>query len=258
MCRVISLANSKGGTGKTTTCINLGIGLARHGYKVFLIDCDSQGSMTAGLGIQDRASLGVTVSTILWKLLEEKPLEEKEGILHHEEGVDFLPANSLLSDVETPLKDEFGGEWILKDYINGVKDEYDFILLDCQPSLNYITLNAFCSSDSLLIPMEAAYLSLMGLEQMLDQINKLRRRLNPNLRVEGILITQINERTSYAKEILAILNDAYGGFINIYSSRIPNSIRVAESSAEGVSIYKHDPQGKAALAYEALTEEVIG
>lgn len=257
MAKVISISNQKGGVGKTTTCANLGIGLARHGKKVLVIDADAQGSLTASLGYQKPDELPVTLATVMGKIINDTPINSQEGILHHSEGIDLLPANIELSGVDVTLINTMSRETILKRYIDEVKQNYDYVLLDCMPSLGMITVNALAAADSVIIPVQAQYLSVKGLEQLLQSIAKVRRQINSKLSIAGVLVTMADIRTNYAKDIISLLKQTYSGKINIFTNNIPLSVRASEISATGTSIYTHDPNGKVALAYEALTREVL-
>lgn len=253
----MAVVNQKGGTGKTTTCENLGIGLAREGKKVLLVDTDPQASLTISMGNPRPDELDVTLSDLMKKVMEEEPIEPGEGILSHGEGVDLLPANIELSGLEVSLVNSMSRETILKQYLDSVKDRYDYVLLDCMPSLGMLTINALAASNEVLIPVQAQYLSAKGLEQLLQTIRKVRRQINPRLKIEGILLTMVDSRTNYAKEISALIRDTYGRKINVFETDIPHSVRAAEISAEGKSIFLHDPKGKVADAYRALTKEVL-
>ena len=257
MCKVIAIANQKGGVGKTTTTSNLGIGLAQKGYKVLVIDADAQGSLTASLGYQEPDRLDVTLATIMGNLINDEEVNPTVGILHHEEGIDLMPGNIELSGLEVSLVNVMRREKILQEYINLVRENYDYILIDCMPSLGMITINAFACADSILIPVQAAYLPVKGLQQLIKTIGKVTRQLNSKLRIAGILLTMVDTRTNYAKDISMMLREVYGSKIRIFESSIPMSVRAAETSAEGVSIFKHDPKGKVAAAYMSLTEEVL-
>ena len=257
MCKVIAIANQKGGVGKTTTTSNLGIGLVKEGKRVLLIDADAQGSLTASLGYTDPDQMETTLSTVMGNLMNDEEVEPMKGILHHNEGIDLMPGNIELSGLEVSLVNVMSREMVLKSYINLVKDSYDYVLIDCMPSLGMITINVFACADSILIPVQAAYLPVKGLQQLIKTIGKVKRQINPKLEIEGILLTMVDSRTNYARDISIMLQEAYGNRVKIFSNDIPISVRAAEISAEGVSIYEHDPKGKVAAAYLSLTKEVL-
>ena len=254
---VLAVVNQKGGTGKTTTCENLGVGLAQEGKKVLLVDVDPQGSLTISLGYPRPDDLDSTLSELMAKVMQETPLSPGEGILHHEEGVDLIPANISLSGIEVSLVNAMSRETILKQLMEPLKRQYDFILLDCMPSLGMLTVNALAAADNVLIPVQAQYLSAKGLEQLLQTVNKVRRQINPKLRIESILLTMVDGRTNYAKDISNLIRETYGRKIKVFGTDIPHSVRAADISAEGKSIFQHDPKGKVASAYRTLTKEVV-
>ena len=256
-CKVIALANQKGGTAKTTTTLNLGIGLAHQGRKVLLVDADPQGDLTTALGWTDADNFPITLDTQMKKILQDEPFVYNEGILHHEEGVDIIPTNIELSGMEISLVNAMSREQTLKLYLADLKKDYDYILIDCMPSLGMLTINALACADEVIIPVQAAYLPVKGLEQLIRTIGKVRRQLNRQLEIGGILITMVDNRTNYARDISELIFDTYGSKIHIFPQSIPFSVRAAEISAEGVSIFKHDPKGKVAEAYQMMTQEVL-
>ena len=257
MCKVIAIANQKGGVGKTTTTSSLGIGLAKQGKKVLVIDADAQGSLTASLGFTEPDKLDVTLANVLEKVINDEEMEPDYGILKHEEGIDLMPGNIELSGLEVSLVNVMSREVMLRSYVDMVKERYDYILIDCMPSLGMITINAFACADSILIPVQAAYLPVKGLQQLIKTIGKVKRQINSKLEIEGILLTMVDSRTNYARDISSMLKEAYGSRVRIFANAIPISVRAAEISAEGISIYEHDPKGKVASAYDSLTKEVL-
>ena len=210
---ITAVTNQKGGTGKTTTCENLGIGLAMEGKKVLLVDCDPQASLTIALGNPRPDDLPVALSDLMAKVISDQPISPGEGILHHPEGVDLVPANIALAGTEVSLVTAMSRETILKQYLDTVRKDYDFILLDCMPSLGMLTVNALAAAEQALIPVQANYLSAKGLEQLLNTINKVRRQINPKLRIEGILLTMVDSRTKDAKEISQLIPRAQSGLL---------------------------------------------
>lgn len=208
---VIAVVNQKGGTEKTTTCENLGVGLAMEGKKVLVVDTDPQASLTISLGHPVPDDLYSTLSDMMGKIISDQPIAPGEGILHHPEGIDLMPSNIELSDMEVSLVNTMSREKVLKQYLDTVKSNYDFILLDCMPSLGMLTVNALATADNVLIPVQAAYLPAKGLEQLLQTINKVRRNINPKLKIEGILLTMVDSRTNYSKDISNLIRENYGG-----------------------------------------------
>ena len=255
-CKVIAITNQKGGVGKTTTTVNLGVGLACNRKNVLLIDADPQGSLTISLGIKNPDALDVSLATVMDAAIEDRPMDESAGILHHGEGVDILPSNIELSGMETGLFNIMSREYVLRNYIDSVRKNYDYILIDCMPSLGMMTINALVAADSVIIPSQPSFLSTKGLNLLLHSISKVKRSINPSLKIDGILFTMVDSRTNNAKDIIETLRDTVGQNIRIFDTEIPHSVRAAECSLTGESIFAHDKTGKVAAAYENLTKEV--
>ena len=225
MGKVISVANQKGGVAKSTTTLNLGVGLARQGKKVLLIDADPQGSLTASLGYVEPDDIGTTLATIMMNIINDEEIAEEEGILHHEEQVDLLPANIELSALEVTMSNVMSRELIMKEYIDTMRSRYDYILIDCMPSLGMMTINALVASDMVLIPVQAAYLPVKGLQQLIRTISMVKKRLNRKLTIQGILLTMVDFRTNYAKDIASRVKETYGSKIAMLLSKQLNKRR---------------------------------
>lgn len=254
---IIGIVNQKGGTGKTTTCVNLGIDLVHEGKRVLIADCDPQGSLTISLGYPQPDSLPVTLADLMGNVLSAIPIHPGDGILHHEEGVDILPANIALAGMEVSLVNAMSRETTLKQVLANYSKDYDHILLDCSPSLGMLTINALTAADRIVIPVQAQYLSAKGVEQLLGTVARVKRNINHKLKIDGVLLTMVDSRTNNSKEIASLLRSTYGPKIKVFDTEIPRSVRAAEISAEGKSIFEHDPGGKVAAAYHALTKEVL-
>ena len=254
---IIGIVNQKGGTGKTTTCVNLGIDLVHEGKRVLIADCDPQGSLTISLGYPQPDSLPVTLADLMGNVLSAIPIQPGDGVLHHEEGVDILPANIALAGMEVSLVNAMSRETTLKQVLANYSKDYDHILLDCSPSLGMLTINALTAADRIVIPVQAQYLSAKGVEQLLGTVARVKRNINHKLKIDGVLLTMVDSRTNNSKEIASLLRSTYGPKIKVFDTEIPRSVRAAEISAEGKSIFEHDPGGKVAAAYHALTKEVL-
>lgn len=256
-CRVIACVNQKGGTGKTTTAENLGVGLAMEGRRVLLIDADPQASLSIALGCRRPDELPVTLSNILADVIDDVPQKADRGIIHQAEGIDLLPASIELSGMDLRLLSAMNRERILRAYVDTQRPRYDCILIDCMPSLGLLTVNALSAADSVLIPTQPQYLSVKGLELLLGTVAKVRRQINPALKIDGIVLTMTDRRASFTREISALLRDRYGASIRVFDTEIPRSVRAVEATAEGKSIFAYDRSGKVAEAYANLTKEVI-
>ena len=257
MCRVIAISNQKGGVGKTTTTVNLGIGLARQGKKVLLIDADPQGSLTASLGYVEPDEIGTTLATIMMAIINEKEFEITDGILHHKENVDLLPANIELSALEVTMGNVMSRELIMRSLVERLREFYDFIIIDCMPSLGMLTINALTAADSILIPMEPEYYAADGLMELLKVYSAIKAKFNPDLKIEGIVFTFDTPTFNNSKRNKKAVINAYGDKIRIFKESIPRAVTIAETASEGISIFAYDGSGKGAQSYQKLVEGVL-
>ena len=249
--RVIAMCNQKGGVGKTTSTINLGAALAEAGRRVLLVDLDPQGALSAGLGVAHH-ELKLTVHNLL---VEPKVSADDVLMRTHVDGMDLLPSNIDLSAAEIQLVTEVGREQTLGRVLHPVLDRYDYVLIDCQPSLGLLTVNALTCADAVIIPMECEYFSLRGLALLNDTLEKVRDRLNPRLRLAGILVTMFDARTLHAREVMARVVEVFGD--TVYDTVINRTVKFPETSVAGESIITWAPKSAGATAYRALAREVI-
>lgn len=255
-CKITAITNQKGGVGKTTTTASLGIGLARHGKRVLLVDADPQGSLTISLGIRDPDSLTETLSTVMTAEMQDIEIAKDCGIIHHSEGVDLLPANIELSGVELGLFNTMSRETVLRTVLNRLRPHYDHILIDCMPSLGLMTINALTAADSVIIPTQPNFLSTKGLNLLLRSVSRVRKQITPKIRIDGILFTMVDSRTNNAQSVISSMRNTVGGNLRVFQTEIPRSVRAAEAGEAGKSIFAYDKNGKVAAAYEKLTREV--
>lgn len=255
--KIIAIANNKGGVGKTTTAINLAKGLADNRKKVLLIDADPQGNATAASGYDEPDGIDDNLAQIIARTMAEVDIDNDYGIIHTRRGYDLIAGNIELSAMEVTLVNALNRESILSHYLCQISEKYDYIIIDCAPSLGMLTTNAFVAADSILIPVQASYLPVKGLEQLIMHVTKIRRHINSQLEIEGILLTMVDSRQNFGKEIIELLKEAYGQQVRIIDTLIPRSVRADESIAEGVSIFEYDANGKVAKAYKKLVEEII-
>lgn len=255
--KIIAISNQKGGVTKTCTALHLGVALAMQGKKVVLIDLDPQGDLTTSMGWPDGDSISVTIATKLEDVIHERNSDSFEGILQHEEGVDLIPANLELSALELSLVNAMSRETTLRTYLEQIKDRYDYCILDCAPSLGMITLNALAAADSVIIPVAAQYLPAKGMTQLLKTVGRVKKYINPQLKVEGILLTLVDNRTNLSKSTIEIIENTFGAHIKIYKTTIPVNVKAAECASKGISIYKYAPSSPATKAYLNFTKEVL-
>ena len=256
-CKVIAVANQKGGVGKSTSVYCIGAGLAMDGKRVLLVDVDPQGDLTKMLGQRKPHELPHTLAEQMNAVVQHSAEPEHPEILHHHEGFDFVPANRSLSAVEVGLVNVMSRETVLKRYLDGIKKNYDYVLLDCRPSLGMLVINALSAADHVLIPVQADYLAAEDMTELVGTVQSIRQQINPKLKIEGILLTMTDNRTNYGRQIDTLIRQAYGKHIKVFGQTIPHSVRAAEISAAGKSIFVHDPKGKVAEAYKSLTKEVL-
>ena len=257
-CRTIAVANQKGGTGKTATTLSLGVALARLGKRVLLVDADPQGDLTKSLGWGDPDALEVTLANHLSAVIEGEGIESREGILSHKEGIDLMPANIELAGMEMPILMAMSREQLMNVWLAPLKADYDFILIDCAPTLGISPVNAFVAADGVLVPVSAEYLPASAMTALLKTVGRVRRQINPSLSVEGILITLSDSRNNLAREVEQTIREQYGASYRVFDTVIPRAVSAAEAPAVGASIFSYDGRGKAARAFERLAEEVVG
>jgi len=258
MAKTIAIINQKGGCAKTTTTIHLGIGLARAGKRVLLVDADPQASMTVALGWNRQDELKITLAHLLTKIDIGEELDPRAGVLQHAEGVDLVPANITMSSLEASMAHMDCREQLLKSYLALHKDSYDYILIDCLPSLGVLAVNCLTAADSVIVPVQPEFLSSVGMTLLFKAIAKVRRKLNPTLAIDGVLMTMADMRNNHAHEAVREITQALGGQVRLFDTQIPINVKVREASAKGRSVYVHSPKCRAALAYEKFTMEVLG
>ena len=250
MAQIISVANQKGGVGKTTTTVNLGACLASLGKKVLLVDMDAQGNATSGVGIRKPD----VTRDIYDVLVNELPIDEATLITEHE-NVSIVPATLQLAGAEIELTSMMARESRLKGSLAEVSSQYDYILIDCPPSLGHLTINSFTASDSILIPVQCEYYALEGLSQLLNTVRLVQKHFNPELEIEGVLLTMYDARTNLGNEVVEEVRKYFRE--KVYETIIPRNIRLSEAPSHGKPIIDYDPRSRGAEVYQALAKEVV-
>lgn len=256
-CKVIAVANQKGGVGKSTSVYCIGAGLAMDGRKVLLVDVDPQGDLTKMLGQRRPHDLPHTLAEQMNAVVQNQSGPEHPEILHHPEGFDFVPANRRLSAVEVGLVNVMSRETVLKRYLEGIKGNYDYVLLDCRPSLGMLVINALSASDYVLIPVQADYLAAEDMTELVGTVQSIRQQINPKLKIGGVFLTMAND-TNFRRDIVAGVKENFDKYLPVMEAVIPSTVRLAEISTADKSIFRHEPNGRAARAYGTLVKEVEG
>ncbi len=254
---VIAVVNQKGGVGKTTTSLNLGYSLVQEGKKVLLVDFDPQSSLTVCMGFAEPDDLKITVANLMRLEIADEKLPEQSNYLQHIKGMDLIPCSIELSAIEMELVTSMSREFVLRSILSEFEGQYDYIIIDCGPSLGMLTINALVACDSVMIPVTPEYLSAKGLELLLGNILRVKKKINPQLEISGIVFTRYNERYRLTKNIDAIIKDVYGSAVHIFETKIPNSVKVGESIEQGRAMAEHMTHHAVTEAYLKLAWEVI-
>lgn len=257
MAKVLLVGATKGGVGKSVTSYNLAYSLAKHGKRVLAVDFDSQANMTTCFGVEEPAELPVTIGHLMMAQIDEEELPAPEEYIMSRNGVDFIASSMVLSAVDAKLRLEMGAERMLANILEPLKDQYDFIILDTCPALGALTINALAAADGVIITVNPQLLAMMGLQDFLKTVRKIKSRINPALQVEGILLTMCDPRTNLCRIITEQVMETFEGKIRVFDSKIPNTVKVGEAVYYSEPLLEYAPETKACQAYENLAKELI-
>ena len=256
-CKIIAIANQKGGCAKSTSASNLGNALAREGKRVLLADMDPQANLSMSFGIEQPDELELSMHEILLMVMEGREVPKSSNYIIHDDKLDIIPSNLNLTVSEMNLRNELGGERTLSELLEPLRSSYDYIVIDTNPSLGMLTINALAACDSVIIPVSLQLWSATGLTDLMQTVLKIKRKINPRIKVEGILLTMCDERTNLFKETRKLLDEFYGGKVRIFNTHIPNTVKVGEANYYSKCIMDYDGKSKAAQAYMDFAKEVM-
>ena len=257
MGKIIQIGSAKGGVAKSTTTYNLAYVLAKHGMKVLAVDLDPQSNLTTCFGVEDTMAVPVTIGHLMMAVIEDEELPNAEEYIMSRNGVDFIPASMMLSAVDAKLRMEMGSEKMLSEVLEPLRDRYDVILIDTSPSLSSLNINAIAAADEVIITVNPQLLAMMGLQDYLKTVTKIKNRINPKVNVAGILLTMCEARTNLCKTVTEQVVETFEGQVRVFKTRIPFTVKVGESIYYSMPLMEYSPKCNAAIAYEKFGRELI-
>ncbi|WP_418463551.1 ParA family protein [Frisingicoccus sp.] len=256
--KIIVCGSQKGGVGKTVTTFNLAYALTSLGKKVLAVDFDSQGNLSTCMGIEDLRNEEKTIGHLMMAEIEDEPIEAVDDFIQNNAGIDFISANVYLSAVDTKLRLEMGAEKMLSNILEPLRNRYDYILIDTAPTLGSLTINALAAADSVIIPVNPQLLAMMGLQDFIKTVSKIRHRINPRFEIAGILLTMCDSRTNLCKVLVEEVNDTFKGQIKVFETCIPTTVKVGEAVYYNMAVEQYSPKSTAGIAYRNFAKELIG